>query len=212
MEEGFDIIICTWKNFEYLKLLVESINKNSSLNHNIIIHVNESTSSTTRWLEEQQITHTSSDTNLGLCTGNNLAVTQATKEWLCFFDDDMYALPGWDTAMVDYFNNNNLDEKVWLGSFMIEPGGTNLNSVISKDYGKTINQFKESELLKDYKSFSYNLKNIICNSTCPLLLNKKLFLSLGGYDEDFDPAIGAELGLVKKVLGRWCKTLCSPQR
>ncbi|HAI38864.1 MAG TPA: hypothetical protein DCM40_12455, partial [Maribacter sp.] len=106
----------------------------------------------------------------------------------------MYALPGWDINLVNYHKDNNLDTYVWLGSFMIEPGGTSLNSVISKNYGKNINEFKESSLLSDYKSFSQNLKNISCNSTCPLLLNRELFLSLRGYDEDFDPGIGAELG------------------
>ena len=89
--------------------------------------------------------------------------------------------------MINYFKNNNLDERVWLGSFMVEPGGTSLNSVISKNYGKSIREFKESSLLNDYKSFSQNLQDISCNSTCPLLLNRELFLSLGGYDEDFDP-------------------------
>ena len=198
MNKGFDIIICTWNNFDYLKLLIRSIRENSSLPHTIIVHVNESNSSILSWLDKEKITYTHNSKNIGLCKGTNLAVKKANKDWLCFFDDDMYALPGWDINLVNYHQDNNLDTYVWLGSFMIEPGGTSLNSVISKNYGKNINEFKESSLLSDYKSFSQNLKNISCNSTCPLLLNRELFLSLKGYDEDFDPGIGAELGLVKR--------------
>ncbi len=198
MNSGFDIIICTWNNFNYLKLLIRSIEQNSDLPHNIVVHVNESTNEIIDWLKNKNITHTHSLENIGLCKGTNLAVTKTSKDWLCFFDDDMYALPGWDSGLINYFKNNNLDERVWLGSFMVEPGGTSLNSVISKNYGKSIREFKESSLLNDYKSFSQNLQDISCNSTCPLLLNRELFLSLGGYDEDFDPGIGAELGLVKR--------------
>ena len=37
----FSIVIPTLNNFNYLKICLESLKKNSALNHEIIIHVNE---------------------------------------------------------------------------------------------------------------------------------------------------------------------------
>ena len=37
----FSIIIPTFNNLDYLKLCLDSINKNSKYNHEIIIHINE---------------------------------------------------------------------------------------------------------------------------------------------------------------------------
>ena len=95
-------------NFNYLKLLIRSIEQNSDLPHNIVVHVNESTNEIIDWLKNKNITHTHSLENIGLCKGTNLAVTKTSKDWLCFFDDDMYALPGWDSGLINYFKNNNL--------------------------------------------------------------------------------------------------------
>ena len=38
----FSIIVPTYNNIEYLKILISSIKKNSKFNHEIIVHVNDS--------------------------------------------------------------------------------------------------------------------------------------------------------------------------
>ena len=37
---NFSIIIPTFQNFDFLKFTIESINKNSSHKHEIIVHIN----------------------------------------------------------------------------------------------------------------------------------------------------------------------------
>ena len=50
----FSIIIPTYNNLDYLKLCLTSIKKNSSFDHEIIIHINEGTDGTKTFLESSQ--------------------------------------------------------------------------------------------------------------------------------------------------------------
>ena len=47
----FSIIIPTFNNLNYLKLCLDSINKNSKYNHEIIIHINEGIDGTLNFLK-----------------------------------------------------------------------------------------------------------------------------------------------------------------
>ena len=67
------IIIPTFNNFHYLKLTIDSIKKNSNYNHEIIVHVNEGLDDTLSFLKKNNIVHTFSPKNLGLCSSTNIA-------------------------------------------------------------------------------------------------------------------------------------------
>ena len=69
----FYILIPSYNNFKYLKLCLESINKNSTKNHEIIIHVNDGSDGTLKFIKENNIKHTFSNKNIGLCSSINLA-------------------------------------------------------------------------------------------------------------------------------------------
>ena len=51
----FSIIVPTLNNLDYLKILINSINKNSVNQHEIIIHVNENLDGTKNFLEQNKI-------------------------------------------------------------------------------------------------------------------------------------------------------------
>ena len=51
----FSIIIPTFNNLDYLKLCINSIKKNSTFQHEIIVHVNEGIDGTTQYLKDQKI-------------------------------------------------------------------------------------------------------------------------------------------------------------
>jgi glycosyltransferase involved in cell wall biosynthesis len=198
-----DILICSWNNLPYLKLCIDSIRKNSKYNHNIHVHLNEWKGNEVKYLEENNINFTRSKENIGLCSGTNRILEHATKECICIFDDDMYALPGWDEVLMDhYFNSPN--KNIWVSSFMIEPRRSIFKSVVNADYGSDVNSFREDKLLKEYKSIPIK-SNIVTNSNCPLLINREHFVNIGGYDTDFDPGVGAELGLGKRMYDSGCR-------
>ena len=50
----FSIIIPTLNNLSYLKLCIESIQKNSKYSHEIIIHINEGKDGTKEFLDNQK--------------------------------------------------------------------------------------------------------------------------------------------------------------
>ena len=52
---SFSILIPTWNNRPYLANCIRSIQQNSSVEHQIIVVVNEGADDTLDWLREQQI-------------------------------------------------------------------------------------------------------------------------------------------------------------
>ena len=103
----FTIIIPTFNNFEYLKLCINSIEKNSSFQHQLIVHINGADPDTESYLKQHSYDYTSSETNIGLCSGVNLAAKKAINSYLVYAHDDMYFLPMWDSHLIDEIQNIN---------------------------------------------------------------------------------------------------------
>ena len=94
----FSILIPSWNNLPYLKLCVRSLREHSTIPLQIIVHVNESTDDTLAWVQAEKIDHTFTSVNAGVCWSLNAASTLAKGDYISFLNDDMYALPGWDTS------------------------------------------------------------------------------------------------------------------
>ena len=75
----FSIIIPTFQNYKYCKLTIDSIKKNSSYNHEIIVHLNGNDEQTEKFLIKNDLVYTKSPDNIGLCSGVNLAAKKAQK-------------------------------------------------------------------------------------------------------------------------------------
>ena len=74
----FSIIIPTLNNYNYLKICINSIKKNSKFNHQIIVHVNVGKDETKNFLEKNNIEYTFTNYNSGLCEGVNNASKKLT--------------------------------------------------------------------------------------------------------------------------------------
>ena len=101
MFTGFSILIPTWNNLSFLKLCVESIRENSSLEHQIIVHINDGSDGTLEWVKAEGIDYTYTPQNVGVCLAMNMMRTKVATDYMYFVNDDMYVLPGWDTALMD---------------------------------------------------------------------------------------------------------------
>jgi glycosyltransferase involved in cell wall biosynthesis len=186
-DEHFSILLPSWNNLDYLKMCVGSIRKNSSYPHQIIVHVNEGSDGTIQWLEEKKIDYTYSKKNVGICYALNAARTLAHTDYIVYINDDMYVLPEWDSELMK--EAEQLDTQLFfLSSTMIEPINHNNPCVIApKDYGSSLDTFKEDELLKDFTAFE---KNDWMGATWPPnIVHISTWDLVGGYSVEFSPGM-----------------------
>ena len=64
----FSILIPTFNNLNYLKLLTKSIKENSTYNHQVILHVSDGSDGTHNFVKENNYKYTFSENNIGLCS------------------------------------------------------------------------------------------------------------------------------------------------
>jgi glycosyltransferase involved in cell wall biosynthesis len=182
----FTILIPTWNNLPYLKVCVESIIKNSSFQHQIIVHINEGADGTTEWVKENNLEHTLSDQNIGICKALNQASILAKTKYICYFNDDMYALPGWDYHLVKEIESID-HQNFFISSTMIEPKpGNDLNILQGHDFGD-LDNFKERELVQAFKDL--RMENWNGASWPPNVVPRSLWDKVGGYSDEFSPGM-----------------------
>ena len=103
------IIIPTFNNLNYLSLLINSILKNSNFKHEIILHINDGSDGTLNFARQNDIKHTHSFDNIGLCKSVNEASKLASTELLLYTHDDMFFCKDWDIYIkneLDKFSDN----------------------------------------------------------------------------------------------------------
>ena len=75
------IVIPTYNNLDYLKLCLKSLKQNSNFNHEIILHINNGSDGTLDFAINNNYKHTSSETNIGLCSAINKAAKLVSKKY-----------------------------------------------------------------------------------------------------------------------------------
>lgn len=188
----FSIIIPTLNNLDYLKILISSIEKNSTKDHEIIVHVNENLDNTINFLEEKKILYTYSDKNIGLCSGVNKAAKLATTNYILYTHDDMYFLPEWDIILKNEVEKLNT-KFFYLSGTMIQKKGADL----ILDSGCNYNDFNEKYLLDNYKYI--NIHDHQGSHWAPHLIHKDIWNLVGGFSEEFNPGDGSDSDLNMKL-------------
>ena len=131
----FSILIPTWNNLTYLKTCVESLKKNSTFSHQIILHINDGSDGSLQWAKDEAMEYTHSQQNIGICKALNYASKLAKTDFICYFNDDMYALPGWDYFLVKDMETIG-HQNFFISSTMIEPKeGKDANILQGLDFG-----------------------------------------------------------------------------
>jgi len=198
----FSIIIPTWNNLAFAKLCVESIRKNSAFTHQVILHVNDGSDGTLQWAKEQGIDHTWTPGNAGICIAVNEAGGLAKHDYIVYMNDDMYVCPGWDTNIAEEIKKLDTD-CFMFSSTMIEPINYNNPCVLNKDYGQTIETFKEDQLLKECNTFP---KEDWTGSTWPpTIVHRKYWLITGGYSIELSPGVSSDDDFAMKMWYAGCR-------
>ena len=182
----FSIIIPTYNNFEYFKLCLRSIEKNSSFkSHEIIAHVNEGTDGTYEFVKKNKINHSYSKINEGVCVAFNEAVKMSSKDYIVLAHDDMYFCPGWDKTFF-YELNNNMQEDFFISGTMVQ----SFNGHINYDCGNNINNFDENKLLSGVNKIQFD--DFQGTHWQPSLISRKTWDKVGGFSLEFSPGLGSD--------------------
>ena len=183
---AFSILIPTWNNLPYLQLCISSIRKNSSLTHQLIVHINEGTDGTREWIEQQTgIDYSYSEQNIGVCYALNSCRTLAATPYIVYLNDDMYVCPGWDAALLQEVTNVG-HPYFFISSTAIEPK-VQSNCSIAGNYGLNISSFNEQKLLQEFASLP--MHDWQGATWPPNIVHKDVWDLVGGYSTEFSPGM-----------------------
>jgi len=182
----FSIIIPSYNNLNYLKICLNSLKKNSSFAHEIIIHVNEGSDGTLEYIKENNFNYSYSDKNDGVCIAFNKAVRKATNKYIVLAHDDMYFCPNWDNIFKNEINKIAEGKDFFLSGTMVQP----FKSYIELDCGKTYEDFNENKLLKELPHIKFN--DYQGAHWQPSLVPLSTWNKVGGFSEEFSPGLGSD--------------------
>lgn len=193
----FSVVIPSWNNLVFLKMCIESLQKNSRFQHQIIVHLNEGNDGSREWLEQNNLDYSYSETNIGICYAMNVARTLATTEYLVYFNDDMYACPDWDYWLYEEIKKQD-SPFFFLSATMIEPRDTgNLCAISPLDFGSHPDNFDEAALLANFNAPE---KDDWQGSTWPpCVVSTLLWDMVGGYSIEFSPGMYSDPDFIMKL-------------
>ena len=180
----FSIIIPSLNNYNYLKICIESLLKNSKFNNQIIVHVNVGSDKTKDFLIYNNIDFTYTENNIGLCKGVNLAAKKSMHEYILYSHDDFYFCPNWDEPIVNEIKKI-AHKKFYLSSTLINTHGIN-----ELNCGLDYSNFDEKKLLETYSKF--NFPSFQGSTWAPHVVHKDLWNKVGGFSEEFFPGAGSD--------------------
>lgn len=185
---GFSILIPSWNNLEMLQCCIRSIEKNSGLRHQIILHINDGSDGTAQWVRSKGFSHTWSAENVGVCHAINAMARLASQPWLLYLNDDMYVAPGWDTALANLASTFSHD--LWyLSGTLAEPVPSSSRQVLGPiDFGQSPHDFDEEAFLRFAEE---NRKETFWSGASwpPSLVPRSTFERVGGYSPEFSPGM-----------------------
>jgi len=171
-------------NLRYLKSAINSIQKNSTLDNEIIVWVDLDEDGTVEWLKTNQIKYLTNpkETPQGIAFGYNRCIEASTNEIVCMFHADMFMGKGFDTNLTKHLKPNS----VVAGTRIEPPLHPQGKEKIVKDFGLYPEDFQE----ENFNQFVEETKKIESNKTtqgifAPWACYKKDILSMGLHDEYF---------------------------
>lgn len=193
---ALSVLIPTWNNLEMLKLCLGSLEANSTVSLQVILHVNQGSDGTLEWARDQGVSFTASPGNIGICHALNASRTLAKADYIVFFNDDMYACPGWDTTLMNEIDSTGHNRFMFSGT-LIEPVRTGNPCVIVADYGRNPGEFREDDLLRD--SAELHRSDWQGSTWPPNVLHRDMWDLVGGMSTEFFPGFYSDPDLSMKL-------------
>lgn len=206
-KNGCSILIPSWNNINYLSNCIKFILKNSSFDHEILVHLNEFTIQEIESVKNisEKIKITTSSENIGVCKALNLLSKISTKNILGYFNDDMVALPSWDLNLQKFSDERQCDESWVLASTMIEPYGNNECCIAPYNFGDSLENFNYKDLLNFIDQLGNKRHNVMGSTWPPNFIHRNLWNKINGYSEEYNVGFGSDPDIIAKCYSLGCR-------
>ena len=196
---NFTILIPTYNNLKYLRLLCESIKINSNFSHQLIFHINDGSDGSYDYINNNKYQFTHSKTNIGLCSSIKEASKLIKNQYVLYAHDDMYFCKNWDKFLIEEVQkqNNNL--------FYFS--GTNISykdGILNFDCGNTPENFDQIKF--DNFCEKDNSPDLQGSHWAPHLIHRDLWTKVEGFSIEFDPGDGSDPDLCMKLWNEGVRT------
>jgi glycosyltransferase involved in cell wall biosynthesis len=198
----FSILIPTWNNLDYLTLCIASIRENSAHAHQIIVHVNDGSDGSRRWVQESGLDASFSNDNIGICYAVNEAAMQARNDYIVYMNDDMYCCPGWDEALARRIDTMPSDLFMLSGT-MVEPTASGNPCVVVADYGDATQRFRRQQLIEDLPRL--RRADWLGATWPPTLVHRRWWFRCGGYSTELSPGMSSDNDFSMKLWHAGCR-------
>lgn len=196
------ILIPSWNRLEMLKLCLDSLVRHSELSHQVVVHVNEGSDGTLDWVRRNNIDHTYTPQNVGICQALNLAAQIAAGDYLVYLNDDMYVLPGWDRALCAAEQWSQ--EPTYVSGTMVQRTRM-APSVVLADYGSDPGSLDEARLLRDFHAGRLVREDWNGATWPPCCIHRKWWELVGGYSEELSPGFYSDMDFSMKLWQAGCR-------
>jgi GT2 family glycosyltransferase/SAM-dependent methyltransferase len=156
--------------------------------------------------EIRGVTYLKNTENLGFIRSCNAGAKLAKGRFLCFLNNDTFVLPAWLDELVATFDT--LPGTGLVGSKLLYPNGRlqEAGGIIWKD-GRAWNLGRDGD--PSLPEFNYVREVDYC-SGASIMIEKKLFDSINGFDEEYLPAYCEDSDLALKVRSLGYRVLYQP--
>jgi glycosyltransferase involved in cell wall biosynthesis len=145
--------------------------------------------------------------NDGVAKAVNALAREARGEFVFYTGDDVYLLPGWDTALMRQMTPDP-EEWVYLTPRMIEPTGHNPTMYAPHAFGTRASNFREEALQTFWGGLA---KQHVVSCAGPPFMRRTAWEKLGGFDEAYWPGFATDPDLVATFRARALHEQREPQ-
>jgi GT2 family glycosyltransferase/glycosyltransferase involved in cell wall biosynthesis len=180
------IITLTFNGLKYTKELIESIQKNTAENYELIIVDNASSDDTIEYLKELEKNHNNfkiifNKKNLGFPAGINQGINQASGDYLLIVNNDVVVTKNWLKRMIQVAESNPQIGMVgpisnYVSGVQLDKGAKYKSISEMNSYAKKISKTNKGQILE------FPRVAFLCT-----LIKKEVTEKLGGLDEIFTP-------------------------
>lgn len=203
------IIIPVYNNFDYTYDCLQSIKENTqNISYEIIIGDDNSSDLTTQLYKfAENITILRDGINRGFLRNCNNAAGHANGKYVLFLNNDTQVQPNWLSSLINLIESNETigmvgSKLVYPDGRLQEAGGIIWNDASGWNYGR----------LDDPTKPEYNyVKEVDYISGASIMLSKKLWDEIGGFDERYVPAYFEDSDLAFEVRKHGYKVMFQPQ-